>query len=85
MCYAVGVRWIGSARRHVDPEDFYPVAEHPVVSIQIREDPLVEMRLGFDRSGRALEVGCELGPSGWVIFHANKITPAYLPLLKRGL
>jgi hypothetical protein len=71
-------------RHGLSSEDFLPVAESPTLVITVSEDPLVEMRLGFDRNARALEIGCELRATGWVIFHADKITKTYLVLLKEA-
>ena len=57
----------------------------PVLIVTVNEDPLVGMRLGFDRSARTLEVGCELTSQGWIVFHADKMTKAYLDLLREGI
>lgn len=75
-----------SARDHgIADDDACYVAENPVVVLLMREDPPAEMRLGYDKSGRALEVGVELRPHGWVLFHANKMTKAYEKLMKEAL
>jgi len=79
--------WIfESARDHdVDEEDSSAVADDPVVVVPLAEDPYSEMRLGFDTKGRALEVGVEQRPFGWVMFHADKITQQYEVLLEEAL
>jgi hypothetical protein len=73
-----------SARKHgIDDEDIRSAGEQYVVAYAIDDDePLRELRLGFDTRGRLLEVVVLLVEDGAELaIHAMKARPQYLDLL----
>jgi len=62
------------------------VASEPCVYYRIRSEPLKMLLLGFDSSGRAVEVITDTGHDGQVfIIHADKITKQNAKLLEEVL
>ncbi|HEU0102105.1 MAG TPA: toxin [Mycobacteriales bacterium] len=73
-----------SAERHgVAPDDAVHAAEHPVFLSNLDDDsPARQLRLGFDRSGRLLEVVVLRFDSGnELLIHAMRARRQYLDLL----
>ena len=73
-----------AALKHgVDPEDAIHAAAHAVFVSDLDDDsPARQLRLGFDRSGRLLEVVVLLFDSGNdLLIHAMKARSSYLDLL----
>lgn len=73
-----------SARKHgIDAADAVHAAEHPVFVADLEEDtPAHQLRLGFDASGRLLEVVVLRFDSGnELLIHAMKARRRYLDLL----
>lgn len=73
-----------SARKHgVDPDDAVHAAEHAVFVADLDEDsPARQFRLGFDSTGRLLEVVVLRFDSGnELVIHAMKARRQYLDLL----
>lgn len=74
-----------SARKHgVDPNDAVRAAEHALVVSDLDEDsPARQLRLGFDATGRLLEVVVLRFDSGnEFLIHAMKARRGYLHLLE---
>lgn len=74
-----------SARRHgVDPDDAVHAAEHAVFVSDLDEDsPARQLRLGFDPTGRLLEVVVLRFDSGnELLIHAMKARRQYFDLLE---
>lgn len=74
-----------SASRHgIDPGDAIHGAEHPLFVSDLDEDsPARQLRLGFDASGRILEVVVLRFDSGnELLIHAMKARRQYLELLE---
>lgn len=73
-----------SALKHgIDPEDSLHAANWPLwVEPLNGELPQRELRLGFDRSGRLLELVVLIFDDGdELIIHSMKVRPTYLDLL----
>lgn len=73
-----------SALKHgVSEEDGIYAAEHHVYVAELDDDnPFRELRLGFDPSGRLLELVVLRFDSGnELLIHAMKVRPQYLDLL----
>ena len=73
-----------SAQRHgISPDDAVHAAEHPVFLSDLDDDsPARQLRLGFDSSGRLLEVVVLRFDSGnELLIHAMKARRQYLDLL----
>jgi predicted hotdog family 3-hydroxylacyl-ACP dehydratase len=73
-----------SARKHgIDPADAVHAADHAVFVADLEEDsPARQLRLGFDASGRLLEIVVLRFDSGnELLIHAMKARPRYLDLL----
>ena len=73
-----------SARKHgIDPVDAVHAAEHALFVADLDEDsPARQLRLGFDLSGRHLEVVVLRFDSGnELLIHAMKARRQYLELL----
>jgi len=72
-----------SAQKHgVDPLDALHVARNYLATETLGEEPRRYMRVGFDRSGRLLEVVVLTSDEGLeFVIHAMKARPAYLGLL----
>lgn len=72
-----------SALKHgIDPADSIHAAEHPLYLLDLGEDPQRQLRLGFDTSGRILEVVVLTGDDGEeLLVHAMKARREYVELL----
>ncbi|WP_277050289.1 toxin [Ruania albidiflava] len=73
-----------SALKHgVDPDDAVHAAEHPEYTAPLDDDsPARELRLGFDRSARLLEIVVLTFDSGnQLIIHAMPARRSYRELL----
>ena len=73
-----------SARKHgVDPDDAVHAAEHALFVSDLSEDsPARQLRLGFDRGGRLLEVVVLRFDTGnELVIHAMRARRQYLDLL----
>lgn len=73
-----------SALKHgIDPADSVRAATDVVLSVDLdRDDPARQLRLGFDRSGRLLEVVVLTFDDGrQIVIHAMKARAQYLRLL----
>lgn len=77
------VRFLASADRHgVDREDAEHAATRPVTVVLLREEPGKELRLGFDRIGRPLEVVVVTIRGREHLIHAMPLRRRYLDLLE---
>ena len=73
-----------SARKHgITPQDAFHAAEHAVFVSDLDDDsPARQLRLGFDTTGRLLEVVVLRFDSGTeLVIHAMKARRQYLDLL----
>lgn len=73
-----------SALKHgIDPDDGIYAAEHPIYrAAETEEPPIAEFRLGFDPSGRLLELTVLVFDSGnEMLIHAMKARKQYLGLV----
>lgn len=76
-----------SARKHgIADEDSFYVASHASVVFEIDIDqPRRELRLGFDTSGRLLEVVVLVSETNdEIIIHAMKMRRGFAPLFARS-
>ncbi|MDR1212559.1 MAG: hypothetical protein LBK54_00405 [Propionibacteriaceae bacterium] len=75
-----------SALKHgVSPADAVLAAERFVVAYQLGEDPVRELRLGFDSKARPLETVVLINAQGTeIVIHAMPARPASLDLLLGG-
>ena len=72
-----------SARKHgITPQDAIHAAEHAVFVSDLDDSPARQLRLGFDTTGRLLEVVVLRFDSGnELVIHAMKARRQYLDLL----
>ncbi|GHT81260.1 hypothetical protein FACS1894125_1650 [Actinomycetota bacterium] len=79
------IRIIWSALKHIDdPKDIVHVIRNAEVVRHYCDDPFQLLYLGFDTKGRALEVLQQINDDGDdFVFHADKITSKFIPLLER--
>lgn len=72
-----------SALKHgILESDSIQAATHPVVIVELSDDPQRQMRLGFDTKSRLLETVVLLWDDGTEeLIHAMKARPQYLSLL----
>lgn len=77
------MRLLASADRHgIDREEAAHVARHPHTVVLLREEPLKEMRIGFDRLTRALEVVVVDIEGQQFLIHAMRLRRTYHHLLE---
>jgi hypothetical protein len=73
-----------SSRKHgIDPTDAVHAAERAVFVADLDEDsPARQLRLGFDASGRLLEVVLRFDSGNELLIHAMEARRQYLDLLE---
>ncbi len=77
------LRFYASADRHgIDRADAAHVARHPCTVVLLDDDPVKELRVGFDRHARALEVVVLEVRGAPVLIHAMRLRPGYHHLLE---
>jgi len=78
---------LDSARKHgIADDDLIDVIEDPYVIMEMRDNPVKMMFLGFDSKARAIEVITDTGTDGQVyVVHADLITKQTEKLLEEVL